>query len=271
MSILQGAGLSKYVGAKANVLGAIYTRAYAQLIREMNDFARTPADRARAQFMLARVNAITATLSEESRKFIEKEIPAVYFTTAAATKDDVAKYGIAVAREFSQVHFQAVQASAADAMLKFGHTMTGIKRSAEEVVQFASQKAIREIAAAGQVTGAAAADIAKEVEAKIREDGITALVDKGGKRWELDTYANTLTRQVLSNGGRAGVYNTAQEYGFDLVKISVHGTECELCKPWEGEILSLTGKTEGYDTLQDAEDAGLFHVHCKHGYAITRG
>ncbi len=271
MSLLNGIGFSRMVAKKADVLGAVYTRAYNDLIREMNDFSRTPFQRERAQQMLFRVNSVVTGLDAETKKFITKEVPDVYFTTANIVKNDIRKLdkAISVPVSFSQVHYQATEAIASDAFLKFGHTMTGIKRSAEEVVKFAQQKATREIIAAGQLQGRAALELSKEVKAKIQEDGITALIDKGGKKWQVDTYAEMLTRQVLANGGREGVFNTAQEYGFDLVMISTHGSSHEECRVWEGKIVSLTGKTEGYPTLEDAEDEGLFHVGCKHGYTVV--
>lgn len=271
--MLQGAAFSRFVGGKANVLGAIYTKAYSDLIRDMNDFAKTPFQRDRAMAMLRQVDATVAKLDAETRKFITKELPDTYFTTAKLTQQDIKKLGVNVGDigKFSQVHYQATQAMSDDAMLKFGHTMTGIKRSAEQTVQFAQQKAVREIIGAGQLQGRAAVELAKEVKAKIAEDGITALIDKGGKTWQMDTYAEMLTRQVLANSGREGVGNMAREYGFDLVQISDHSSEHPECADWEGEIVSLSGKTPGYPTLQDAIDAGLLHVGCRHGYSVVPG
>lgn len=56
--------------------------------------------------------------------------------------------------------------------------------------------------------------------------------------------------------------------GHDLVRISTHNTDCPLCKPWEGKILSLTGKTKGYPTLEQARVAGLFHEGCRHAMGL---
>lgn len=271
MGLLTGNGFSALVNGKSRVLGGIYTRAYNDLIRDMNDFGKTPFARDRAQLLLRQVDDVTKKLDAETRSFINKQVPETYFTTAKDVKTDIRKLKIDVGQleGFATIHYQATDAMASDAMLKFGHTMTGVKRSAEEFVKFAQQKSVREIIGAGQLQGRAAAELAKEVSAKIAEDGITALIDKGGKKWQLDTYAEMLTRQVLANSGREGVFNTAQEYGFDLAIITTHGTTHDECRVWEGKIISLTGKTPGYPSLQDAIDAGLFHVGCKHGYTIT--
>ncbi len=271
MGLFSGIGFSSLINGKSKALGGIYTRAYNDLIREMNDFGKTPFARERATAMLARVDDAVRRLDTQTKSFVQKEVPAVYFIAATDVKKDIRKLNMRVPEVFSQVHFQATEAAASDAMLKFGHTMTGIKRSAEEVVKFASQKATREIIAAGQLRGAAAKELSKEVQGFIDEQGITALIDRGGKKWQLDTYAEMLTRQVLSNSGREGVGNTAAEFGLDLAIISTHGSAHQECRVWEGKIISLTGKTEGYPTLEEVTDAGLFHVGCKHGYTITTG
>jgi len=53
------------------------------------------------------------------------------------------------------------------------------------------------------------------------------------------------------------------ENDFDLVQVSAHGG-CDLCAPWEGAILSISGDTPGYPTVDEAEASGLFHPNCKH-------
>lgn len=266
---LSGLGLSRFVNGKAQPLAGIYARAYNQLVREMQDNAATMWQRDRATAMLARVDAIVKSLDAETQKFIEKEVPATYFATGKAAKQQARKLGLTIPEAFGQIHTQAVAAIADDAMLKFGHTMVGIKRSAEEYVKLAQQRAIREQIAAGQIQGKAAEELAKEVKGMIDDQGITALIDKGGKKWQLDTYAEMLTRQVLAKGGRDGVYNTAQEYGLDLAEISTHNSSHEACRVWEGKVVSLSGKTPGYPSLDDAISDGLFHIGCLHGYTIV--
>jgi len=59
-----------------------------------------------------------------------------------------------------------------------------------------------------------------------------------------------------------GTANRLVEQGHDLVKVSTHRGACELCQPWQGKVLSITGKTKGYRTLEEAKAAGLFHPNC---------
>jgi len=65
-----------------------------------------------------------------------------------------------------------------------------------------------------------------------------------------------------------GTANRLVEQGHDLVKVSTHRGACELCQPWQGKILSITGKTKGYPTLEEAKAAKLFHPRCRHAYGL---
>ena len=65
-----------------------------------------------------------------------------------------------------------------------------------------------------------------------------------------------------------GTANRLVEQGHDLVKVSTHRGACEKCVPWQGKVLSITGKTSGYPTLEEAKAAGLFHPNCRHAYGL---
>ena len=64
----------------------------------------------------------------------------------------------------------------------------------------------------------------------------------------------------------------AMDLGGDLIKVSTHETQCRLCLPWQGKLLSITGQTSSVPYLRDAIEAGLFHPGCAHtpmGYSMT--
>lgn len=82
------------------------------------------------------------------------------------------------------------------------------------------------------------------------------------------TYTEMVARTTTMEAHLQGTANRLVEQGHDLVKISTHLGACELCQPWQGKILSITGKTEGYPTLEEAKAAGLFHPNCRHAYGL---
>ena len=82
------------------------------------------------------------------------------------------------------------------------------------------------------------------------------------------TYTEMVARTTTMECHLQGTANRLAEQGHDLVKVSSHRGACPLCIPWQGEILSITGKTEGYPTLEEAKTAGLFHPRCRHAYGL---
>ena len=87
------------------------------------------------------------------------------------------------------------------------------------------------------------------------------------------TYAEMLARTLTANTYREGVQDSilkqSGEFG-DLVEILGRSkVDCSECRQYEGQILSLTGKTKGYTTIDEAKANGLFHPNCIHSFAVT--
>lgn len=90
--------------------------------------------------------------------------------------------------------------------------------------------------------------------------------DAGGHTWDTLAY---LQMNIRTNTMR--VYNdclvddVARTTGSDLVRVSTGGDPmCRHCAPWEGVILSVSGKTKGFPTYEQARQAGCFHPNCVH-------
>ena len=96
------------------------------------------------------------------------------------------------------------------------------------------------------------------------QKGITTFVDKSGRHWDLGSYAEMCARTVSSHAALQGHIQRQEEVGEDLVKVSSIGTTCPICMPWQGVVLSISGKSPKYHSLDEAKSAGLFHPNCKH-------
>ena len=48
------------------------------------------------------------------------------------------------------------------------------------------------------------------------------------------------------------------------MKVSTIGTTCPICSRWQGVVLSISGKSPKYHSLDEAKASGLFHPNCKH-------
>jgi len=86
------------------------------------------------------------------------------------------------------------------------------------------------------------------------EMGITGFIATNGAKWNIETYSAMYTRHVNNTLLRMEVLESTKS---GKVKISTHGTICNLCKPYEGQILTI-------EEVEEAEILGLFHPNCLH-------
>lgn len=98
----------------------------------------------------------------------------------------------------------------------------------------------------------------------LEAEGITSFIDKAGKKWNMDTYAEMVARTTSQEAQRHGTQNRIMEHGYDIVEISWHTGACPLCTPWQGKLVSLTGTTPDMPTMTDAMETGLWHPNCGH-------
>jgi hypothetical protein len=93
--------------------------------------------------------------------------------------------------------------------------------------------------------------VAQEVLDRFARQGISGFVDRIGRRWELASYAEMATRTAVQKAQTAAFVGQLSAQGMDLVQVSNAPQECKLCRPWEGQILSTSGRTAGYKTLRE--------------------
>lgn len=81
--------------------------------------------------------------------------------------------------------------------------------------------------------------------------------------------ARTTTANIMREGAKDSILETFDSE-FDLVEVLGHSQfPNSPCIPYQGQILSLTGITKGYTTVDEAKANGLFHVNCIHSFGIT--
>lgn len=81
--------------------------------------------------------------------------------------------------------------------------------------------------------------------------------------------ARTTSAEAYRKGAENAILDTFDDMG-DLVQINGKSEfPNSPCLPFEDAILSLTGKTKGYTTLDAAKAQGLFHPNCIHHFGVT--
>ena len=85
---------------------------------------------------------------------------------------------------------------------------------------------------------------------QLRQEGITAFVDKAGRNWSLHTYCSMVSRTTSRQAEVLAVLTADPEQ--DLYRISSHGTTCAICAPFEGRVYSKSGTNPDYPPLSAA-------------------
>ncbi|QLF83191.1 capsid maturation protease [Streptomyces phage AxeJC] len=126
---------------------------------------------------------------------------------------------------------------------------------------------------------------------KWADEGITSFTDRSGRRWSLPAYAEMAVRTGVARAATEAHTRTLETAGVELVIVSNAPRECPLCRPWESQILTISGP-DGARTvevehatdddrlvsvrvagsLDEARRAGLQHPNCRHSIsAYTPG
>lgn len=74
---------------------------------------------------------------------------------------------------------------------------------------------------------------------ELAKKGITKFVDKGGRRWSLDSYAEMVVRTNYVQVSLAGRTDSYKDNDLKYVIVSEHPEECPMCRPWEGKVLRM--------------------------------
>lgn len=246
-----------------NRLTTLYRTAYSQVQAELE--GATSFGVANRKRILAQIQTIIQEYGGEVNDLIEQQIEDAYKLGAnqLIKQLDSQDAPLTNTAQFNQVHKDAIELLVRDTQNAFLESLQGVYRSTSKIVGDGTKAQITQQLATGKIQGSALRTIKANVVQSLKDDGLTALKDKGGRAWELDRYAEMLIRTKSVEARNAGLANRMVENGYDLVQVSAHGAT-DVCGDWEGKILSVSGETDGYPTVDEAEGDGLFHPNCRH-------
>lgn len=228
---------------------------------------------AELQVLRGRARRIMAGATAEALDALMVALRTAYLRGTAAGQGDVDALGIDLDAAPEQAERQVAALYASMREQWQGHELQVVRATAD-----AYRDAVVR-AASGTLTGAATrlqdAQVALD---DLASRGVTAFVDTAGRRWGLQTYVEMATRTVTTQAAVAGHMDRLEQAGVNLFLVSNSSRECDLCRPWEGKVLSrgpvaaitrnaLTGERMRVDvdgTVEQATSAGLFHPNCTH-------
>ncbi|MBF6394116.1 hypothetical protein IU443_29750 [Nocardia farcinica] len=114
--------------------------------------------------------------------------------------------------------------------------------------------------------------------------GITGFIDARGRRYDLVSYVEVTVRSAITRAEVDAYCAQAQADGHDLVIVSDVSGACERCRPFEGQVLSISGTTVGavsraassgrpvavtvLCSIAEARARGLWHPGCRHTLSV---
>jgi len=214
--------------------------------------------------MKRNIEAILRQLREGNRTWCSEAIARVYsegLNNADAMLKDI---GATVKAGFGAIHQQAAQVLAENAYQRFEDVVQVIGRQVNDIYRELALENVR-----GTVIGYDTwKQTARRYREQLAERGVTGFKDRSGKMWNMRTYTEMVARTTTQQAHTEGTLNRLSEQGHDLIIVSRHKSPCSLCAPWEGKVLSITGKTKGYPTFEEAKSAGLMHPNCRHAVSL---
>lgn len=260
-------GEVKLRDAKIQALIDAYHRAYSRIIKTIAD--DTDAGKIHKARTMATIRAQLQDLGDDVGQWAAKEIPQYYLDGANVAVQDLRTLGVDLAgtKGLAAINKDAIAVLVDETRNAFADSLTAVSRNAQGFVNDAIKQQLRAVLADGTLTGEARKTIRENVVNAMEKNGLTAIVDAGGRQWEFERYADMLVRTKAVEARNAGLQDKMLQNGYDLVQVSNHGAS-DVCADWEGEILSISGNTPGYKTTDEAEADGLMHPNCRHAYNV---
>lgn len=224
---------------------------------------------------------ILQKLGRQTSGRLADAVAKAYEMGGAAAAEEVASHMTAEGAARAAVQLPqsaAVQRLVLSQVSKLGGTHLPVLRS----VMDAYREAVAAGGAGDVLTGVSTRrEATQRAWSRLLDKGITSFTDARGRTQNLASYAEMAMRTTVAHAAVEGHLDKLADLDLDLVIVSNSSQECELCRPWEGKILSrsgggartvlaenpATGKmmtVEVAGSVDEAVRAGLLHPDCRH-------
>lgn len=117
----------------------------------------------------------------------------------------------------------------------------------------------------------------RKAMADMVDAGITGFVDKAGRHWQAEAYIEMDIRTTVHNTYVKATMSRNEDYGNDLVYPGIKPVSRPLCYPWQGKVLSTSGRSGMIEDLDGnpvriypinettyGQPAGIWGINCGH-------
>lgn len=225
---------------------------------------------AQRRAQLAAALQVLQQLGRETDPLAQEIVREAWTQSAARTGELIADAGpgmTPIEAHFTGVSYEAISSLEATMLGRLDDARRQVGRRIEDVFARAGR---RQVMLSLLGADGSPQKMASGLVASLRKQGLTGFIDRSGRRWALKDYAEmamrTTTREAVVQGATARML--AQDV--NVARVSRHAKACPTCKPWEGVLVSLDGRTRELDgeavaTLDAMPNGGPpFHPRCKH-------
>lgn len=233
-------------------LREIYVKAERDIIREITRKRELGLVDYGEVASLKRVQAILLNMNTEAEEYVPKMIESYFYTAEQVTS---APYGYANAMALTGTQTAIAETLVGNLLADITEASETAYTSAEEYLRIGRQEAglIRqttlELVTQGEASGKGWRTVQNQLAAELNAKGVTAYVDKAGRKWSLESYCSMATR---TTGRQAQVAAALTSDDWDLWQISKIGSTCPLCSVYEGRVYSKSGTDPDYPPLSMA-------------------
>jgi hypothetical protein len=258
-----------------NSLAALYRDAAAEMIEVLSQAATTPFTQQWAIAHLRQYQIILANLHDEAAAWMVFHIPQAYDMGIEFADEGIRnlrRAGINLRRQgrriaplrqrdvFAVVHREAAQAIMDSMLTTMDAALAPIGRRVNDVFRREGVRAV----ARGIAAGRPRVEVSREIGERLLEAGRPTFVDKLGRQWPLDRYAEMVARTTTREAMTQGTINRLREHGLQLAQVSAHNAD-DFCRYYENAIVSIGERSHPiYPPVSAINGGPPFHPRCVH-------
>jgi len=272
------------LGGKVRELERIYGTVEREIAKEMALMDIGNYQELKAVSTQEKIYALVDMLNMAAIKWSNEAVPEAYERGYTVSKTRLEILGVQKNEEFnSKTHEQAIEYLADETMDVLIKANQSIKLNVAIFLYLARQAArglsqfqafdmrdeevidelLGDALRAGETRGYAMKAVREHFRARF---GDAQFIRINGRNYNLRSYADLVAKTRLRVVQTEAVLNSCKEYENDLVQVSDHGTDCQICLPYEGNIYSLSGKSSAYPYLDSYPP---WHPRCQHNISPT--
>jgi hypothetical protein len=172
---------------------------------------------------------------------------------------------------FNRLNREFIKTAVADTQDDLLQVSQNINRKVRTTIRQVTAEAMRSNLTQGiNTTDSIKRDLLRVLRERLGDSINTGIIDAAGRRWRPEVYAETVVQTKLAQAQRESAVNDALGRNAFYGIISSHGAK-DLCRNWEGKIVSLTPDAPGaYPYYGALPNSQIFHPRCKHEISPVR-